>query len=145
MMSLNVALIWVKVAWKHVSAASSKQLKAIFSCVSLSDKFVISSSVHCTFIHLSLSSSPWASYDCIIYFCHEGGDLRFTVKELGYDIVLIFIMLDTVTTEEVSSISEALCTCSNEVGLAVGILILIEGVIAIVTATAVAVFWLIKR
>ena len=52
-------------------------------------------------------------------------------------------MLDTVTTEQV--LSEALCTCSGEVGLAVGMLILVEGVIAIVTAIIVVVFWFITR
>ena len=49
----------------------------------------------------------------------------------------------TTVTEQVPL--EALRTCSSEVGLAIGILILIEGVVALVIATAVVVFWLITR
>ena len=41
--------------------------------------------------------------------------------------------------------SEALCTCSSEVGLAVGVLILIEGAVVVVTAISVVLYWLIMR
>ena len=57
----------------------------------------------------------------------------------------MLLMVMFIDAEQLTESLEVLCTCSSEVGLAVGILILIEGVVAIVTAIIVVLSWKIMR